>query len=412
MSPVGCAGSRWRRIVATVLAAAYLAMAAVPVAFSQDKEKLFVNDRSSAHLAAGRLDGQAMVDALALSRIPSAVWFKEGSPQETKTAVADVVNRAAADKAIPILVAYNIPHRDCALYSGGGAKTTADYIRWIEAFAAGIGTRKAIVVLEPDGLGVIPFYRNLNGDLEACQPEGGNSSNAARERFAQLGRAVEILKALPGTRVYLDGTNSNWLSPGDAADRLIKANIARADGFFLNVSNFESDERVTRFAVWLSDCLALVTKGGLEAKSCPSQFHPAIYEDITTWTATDRAYDRAFGEAGLTRGPGAQKHAIIDTSRNGAGSWIAPAGKYKDAEIWCNPPGRGLGRRPALQTDNPYIDAFLWIKVPGESDGACHRGTSGPADPARGIVTPAAGDWFPEQARELIQFANPPLDNE
>ena len=410
MSPVGSASSRWRGIVAAVLAAACIAAAGVSAAFSQDAEKLFVHDRSGARVAAGTLEGQAKTDALALSGIPSATWFMEGSPKETKAAVADIVKRASAEQAIPVLVAYNIPHRDCALYSAGGAKNTADYIQWIKAFAAGIGSRKAIVILEPDGLGVIPFNRNVAGDLEPCQPEKADPAHAAAERFAQLSRAVEILKALPGTRVYLDGTGSNWLSPGDAADRLIRADIGRADGFFLNVSNFESDERVTRFAAWLSDCLALVTAGALEAKNCPSQFHPATFDDVTTWAETDAAYDRAFAEAGLTRDPAGQKHAIIDTSRNGAGSWKAPDGKYEDAEAWCNPPERGLGRRPTLKTGDPYIDGFLWIKVPGESDGPCHRGTSGPADPARGIVAPAAGGWFPEQARELIRFANPPFD--
>ena len=399
----------WKRAVATILAVACFALAAVPAAVSQEPEKLFVNDRSGAAAAAEVLEGQARADALALARVPSATWFMESSPEEARAAVADVMDRAAAEGAVPVLVAYNIPHRDCALYSAGGARDTAAYIRWIEAFAAGIGKGKAIVVLEPDGLGVIPFNRNVDGDPEPCRPEGADPAHAAAERFAQLSRAVEILKAMPGARVYLDGTGSNWLPPGDAADRLTKANIGKADGFFLNVSNFESDDRITRYAAWLSDCLALVTAGALEARSCPSQFHPANDDDMPTWAETDRAYDRAFAEAGLTRDPVRQKHAVIDTSRNGAGSWNPPDGRYKDAETWCNPPGRGLGRRPTLQTDNPYIDAFLWIKVPGESDGPCHRGTPGPLDPARGIAAPPAGNWFPDQARELIQHANPPF---
>ena len=52
---------------------------------------------------------------------------------------------------------------------------------------------------------------------------------------------------------------------------------------------------------------------------------------------------------------------------------------------------------------------MLWIKVPGESDGRCLRGTAGPADPERGTVDPAAGQWFVEQARELVALAQPPL---
>ncbi|WP_293842958.1 glycoside hydrolase family 6 protein [Sphingopyxis sp.] len=116
-----------------------------------------------------------------------------------------------------------------------------------------------------------------------------------------------------------------------------------------------------------------------------------------------------FERTGLRRDPASQKHAVIDTSRNGRGSWHPPIGKYSDAEVWCNPPDRGLGRRPTLESGNPYVDAFLWIKIPGESDGECHRGRGGPADPERSLTAPAAGSWFAQQARELIEFANPPM---
>ena len=56
------------------------------------------------------------------------------------------------------------------------------------------------------------------------------------------------------------------------------------------------------------------------------------------------------------------------------------------------------------------VDAYLWIKVPGESDGSCNRGIAGSTmDPEWGIVDPPAGAWFPQQALQLAQLANPPL---
>jgi endoglucanase len=372
---------------------------------------IFADPDSTTSQAAARLEGQSRHDALLLSRIASASWFAGGTPDIVEAKVRDIVDRATAGGQVPVLVAYNIPFRDCALYSAGGAADGAAYLAWIKGFAAGIGERQAVVILEPDGLGIIPWHPTLGGTVEHCRP-AGQDSRAADARYEQLRGAVAILAALPNARVYLDGTGSSWLAPGEAASRLIKADVARATGFFLNVSNFESDTRVVPYARWVSDCIALVTRGGLDARACPSQYGPADFKDHTTWGATDAAFDRLFEKAGLKRDPASQKHAVIDTSRNGRGSWHPPVGKYSDAEVWCNPPDRGLGRRPTLESGNPYVDAFLWIKIPGESDGECHRGLGGPADPERGVTAPPAGSWFAQQARELIEFANPPISQD
>lgn len=369
---------------------------------------LFVDTRGTTAEAAERLEGPARDDALRLSKIPSGSWLAYGSPDFVEGKVRDIVDRASTEGRLPVLVAYNIPYRDCALYSAGGAADSGAYRDWILAIARGIGDRSAIVILEPDGLGVIPWHRTLGGDIEGCRPEGKDEAAATR-RYEELRSAVAILSARRGVSIYLDGTGSSWLAPGEIASRLIKADVAKASGFFLNVSNFESDDRVIPYARWVSDCIALVTRGGLDPRECPSQYSPATFDDQRSWRATDEAYDGLFVRTGLKRDPSRQKHAVIDTSRNGKGSWKPPTGKYRDAEVWCNPPGRGLGRLPSLESGNPYVDAFLWVKVPGESDGECLRGTSGPADPERRVAAPPAGRWFPAQARELIELAEPSL---
>src|SRR6476659_8663777 len=103
-------------------------------------------------------------------------------------------------------------------------------------------------------------------------------------------------------------------------------------------------------------------------------------------------------------------HFVMDTSRLGKGSWPPKAvTTYKHAQTWCNPPDRGLGARPTTRTGNPLVDAYLWIKVPGESDGQCERGMGGGTAPGRGAADPAAGAWFDKQAAELLRFANPPV---
>jgi endoglucanase len=71
-----------------------------------------------------------------------------------------------------------------------------------------------------------------------------------------------------------------------------------------------------------------------------------------------------------------------------------------------------LGYLPTDNTGVTLIDAYLWVKIPGESDGECTRGL-GPGgttvDPEWGVIDPAAGDWFPDMALELVHNANPPL---
>lgn len=375
---------------------------------SGQPSSLFVDNQSTTAKAAERLDGVERDDALRLSKNPSASWLAYGSPEVAEEMASDIVDRASAQGQLPVLALYNIPYRDCALYSAGGAADSRAYREWVLGVARGIGDRAAIVILEPDGLGVIPWHRTLGGDIEGCRPEGKDEGAAAR-RYEELRSAVAILAERPRVSIYLDGTGSSWLAPGEIASRLIKADVAKVSGFFLNVSNFESDDRVIPYARWVSDCIALVTRGGLDPRECPSQYSPAVFDDERSWATTDKAYDRLFVRTGLERDPSRQKHAVIDTSRNGRGSWKPPAGAYRDAEVWCNPPGRGLGRRPSLQTGNAYVDAFLWIKVPGESDGECLRGT---ADPERGVKAPPAGQWFPAQARELIELAEPALPAE
>jgi endoglucanase len=361
-----------------------------------------------------RADAQLMTQMIAT---PQAVWVTGGTPQGVKQEVKKVVTLATVLHAVPILVAYNIPFRDCAQFSAGGATTMAEYNAWIDAFAAGIGNAKVVVILEPDGLGIIPWYKQFLGtDAEAgsyewCQPAEVNEATAADERFAMLNYAVDALKAKPNTIVYLDGTHSSWLGSGDAAHRLIQAGLELADGFFLNVSNYRFTEHLQKYGQWISDCIYLSQHSWWQVQWCASQYFPANPNDFSTWGLSDAAYDQAFADTGLTRDPSGQAHFVIDTSRNGQGPWT-PTTSYPDAQDWCNPPGRGLGLKPTANTGNDFIDAYLWVKIPGESDGECTRGL-GPGgttvDPEWGIVDPGAGDWFDEMALQLVHNANPPL---
>lgn len=354
-------------------------------------------------------------------RTPQAEWFTGGKPSSVKREVLSVVKRAARQNTVPVLVAYNLPFRDCAQFSAGGATTVQEYKDWIKAFAAGIGNNEAIVILEPDGLGIIPWYKQFRGlpseagGYEWCQPAEAEEATSADERFEMLNYAVSVLKARPNTRVYLDGTHSSWLGSGDAAHRLSQAGVADADGFFLNVSNYRLTEHLEKYGTWIAKCLWFATDPGSWGQGhfdwCASQYYPANPNDFSTWHLTDQWYADNVesqtwvpypGDAGL-------KKFVVDTSRNGQGPWT-PTASYPDPQDWCNPPGRGLGLTPTADTGNELIDAFLWIKIPGESDGECTRGL-GPGgvtvDPEWGVIDPAAGAWFKQMALELAKNANP-----
>lgn len=253
---------------------------------------------------------------------PQANWFG-GWSGEITTAVRNYVSAAERANAVALLVAYNVPNRDCGQYSAGGARDTGEYLTWIRGFAEGIGDRRAVVILEPDALPL------LTKCLSPADQE---------QRVALIAQAVDILESKPGVAVYIDAGHSYWVPAAEMAERLRRAGIARARGFSLNVSNFRADEELIPYGRQLIAALSLDT------------------------------------------------HFVIDTSRNGNGP--APASD----DDWCNPEGRALGRAPSANTGDPAIDAFLWIKRPGESDGECNG-------------SPGAGQWFSARALEMARNA-------
>ncbi|MGH3188247.1 MAG: glycoside hydrolase family 6 protein [Streptosporangiaceae bacterium] len=136
-----------------------------------------------------------------------------------------------------------------------------------------------------------------------------------QNRLAMIRRAVDQLATSPDTAVYIDAGNWRWRPANVMAPLLIAAGVRQARGFSLNVSNFNS-------------------------------------------TIAEESYGDEL--SALVHGA----HYVIDTSRNGAAT----------AQTWCNPPGQALGVPPTASTGHHLVDAFLWIKPPGASDGTCNGG--------------------------------------
>ena len=282
--------------------------------------RLYVSPDSSARRQAETWRRARPADAALLDRIasqPVARWLG-GWVTNIGREVNQTVTTITSSGALPVFVAYNIPNRDCGSYSAGGADGANAYRQWMRDLAGGIGGRRAIVILEPDGLA------------------GMDCLNAAarQERVTLIRESVQMLKAQRAS-VYIDAGHARWQPAAEMARRLTQAGIAEADGFSLNVSNFQAN-----------------------------------------------AINIAYGEQ-VSRLAGG-KHFVIDTSRNGVPG--------TDPSQWCNPRGRALGVVPTTNTGHPLVDAFLWIKAPGESDGTCGGG-------------PQAGAWWAQYALELSRLA-------
>jgi endoglucanase len=292
-------------------------------------QALYVDPQNPAALQAARWRAAGRTaDAAAMARLAKRpTAVWFADPGEVTARVRETTQKAAKAGRTALLVAYHVPGRDCGSYSAGGSDSPTGYRAWVRGFARGIGSRRATVILEPDA---IP-----QAVTESCL-----SAAAKAERYALLADAVKTFAALPNVAVYIDAGNPGWVRPVDQLVAPLRAaGIGAADGFALNVSNFYRTGTVIQYG---------------------------------------RALSRLLGGA----------HFVIDTSRNGNGPTLQddPGGPK-----WCNPPGRAVGRSPSTRTRQRKVDAYLWVKQPGASDGSCRAGA------------PPAGHWWPEYALQLVR---------
>jgi endoglucanase len=229
------------------------------------------NSNPAAWVRANSGDWRAASIQSAIASKPGARWFGNWSGDIT-TAVSSFVGAADASDKLPVLVAYNIPGRDCGSHSGGGAGSPEAYRTWIAAFAAGIGNRPAIVIIEPDAVAQLD-----------CLP----NDTERQLRLSLLRYATEQFRDhTPNTWAYLDGGNARWIAADTMAQRLESAGARNVRGFAVNVSNFYITSESVSYASAVNNSLS-----------------------------NRYGYTRSF---------------VVDTSRNGNGSngeWCNPAGR-------------------------------------------------------------------------------------
>ena len=263
----------------------------------------------------------------AMETVPQAVWLTSGTPSQVSATVTSTLRQANAERAVPVLVLYNIPGRDCGSYSAGGAQNTADYETWVDAIAAVIGNQKALIVLEPDALADLPSDCGYD-------PTQVNIPQATADRYTQINYGLTKLETGSQTLVYLDAGNSHWQAVPIMAQRLVQAGIQQAQGFFTNVSNYNLNNYETKYDTWVSECLAFGNdpeQGGWRLGNysyCASQYYSPRERSIRTKR-----------DVGLHRGVVSAKHGNSRTRH--AISWLIPAARVEgplNATIYATAP--------------------------------------------------------------------------
>ena len=368
----------------------------------------------------------------------------------------------AQDADLFMFVVYDLPGRDCAALASNGelpatAAGMAEYKKeYIGRIVNILGEEKyagitVVAIIEIDSL------PNLvtNGDLSDCRQVDNSSPFGYTEgiRFA-----LTQLKQLPNVHSYVDAAHSGWLGWDerfDEATRFIADVISgpqnpgptaapgwdSINGFITNTSNYTPLEEP-----YLGDPEAAGTDGQPLRSATFFDWNPVFGE---------LQFARKWKDAMQRYGAGDDLGMLIDTGRNGWGGPDRPTAKSSATNLnemvnasridrrphrgsWCNQRG-GIGERPQA-SPAAYVDAYVWVKPPGESDGVSTadfeidpNDTNKKFDPmcgpneenryaeeadstrGQGIGTgamdnaPHAGRWFEEGFKVLIENAYPPL---
>ncbi|WP_304608805.1 glycoside hydrolase family 6 protein [Glycomyces amatae] len=416
--------------------------------------QVYVNPTWSAN-AAAEPGGEAIADQ------PTGVWLDrtsaiEGndSPTTGSMGLRDHLDEAVAQGADVIqIVIYNLPGRDCAALASNGElgpddieAYKSDYIDEIVAIQgdAAYADLRIVNVIEIDSLpNLITNVSPRETATDNCDEmkANGNYEDGVSYAVAELG-------ALPNTYNYIDAGHHGWIGWGDTNEQydnfhasaelfgsLIGQNGMTADhvhGFISNTANYS----VLEEPYWAVD----ENVGGQPLNQNP-ELPWVDWNDFNN----EKDFTEAFREELVSNGFNDDIGMLIDTSRNGWGGDYRPTGPSSSDDPvtfvdesridqrfqkgnWCNQAGAGLGERPQASPE-AWIDAYVWIKPPGESDGASEeipndegKGFDEMCDPdyegnirngnnpsgARDDM-PISGHWSSEQFQELLENAYPPL---
>ncbi|AUX48312.1 uncharacterized protein SOCE26_098460 [Sorangium cellulosum] len=323
-----------------------------------------------------------------VQEIPTAFWLDRIAAVDRLAGHLDAalsLQNQLCEPVVPVVVVYDLPNRDCfaeasngelRVEDGGVERYRNEFIAPIKQILAAHSSQRIVLIIEPDSLPNIA----TNLGKKDCTPE---TEQAYRENVAHALKELDM----PHVYQYIDAAHSGWLGWPDnqKAGAKIFAEVIAAAGNPRSVRGFATN-------------VANYTQLRYTSESYDQQSNPCYGEFD---------YVDAMASALEAEGLG-DKHFIIDTSRNGRGNIRADWG------YWCNNIGAGMGERPKANPGGATrLDAFYWVKPPGDSDGVGQEG-----QPRYDLFcgkenadtrAPQAGAWFHEYFVECVKNANPPL---
>ena len=389
----------------------------------------------------------------AIANQPTGVWFDRisaiagnSSPTTGSMGLVDHLNTAVqqdqANGSSPLvfqMVIYNLPGRDCAALASNGELGPNDLPRYQNEYINPIrdilrrpeyASLRIVAIIEIDSLPNLVTNRTTRPTGTAqCDTMFANGGyvNGVGYALAQLGSIANVYN-------YVDAGHHGWLGWTDnfgasvemmrTAAQASGSTVANVHGFITNTANTSALQEPY---IQVND-----------------QTRPSRWIDWNQFN-DELSYAQAFRNQAVSAGFSPNIGMLIDTSRNGWGGPNRPAGPSTLADLnaridasridrrihkgnWCNPSGAGIGERPRAAPATG-IDAYVWIKPPGESDGSSSlipndegKGFDRMCDPtyggnarnnnnATGALpnAPLSGHWFQTQFAELLRNAFPPL---
>lgn len=218
---------------------------------------------------------------------------------------------------------------------------------------------------------------------------------------------------------YLDAGHGGWLGWSDNliafADVLVSMdmNVNFLRGFATNTANYQPIGSLCPFQSTDGLRNDYCLNGNNQDKACCAD--PCGLSTQWNQGNNEMNYAAALNRVMSQKFPGFVPRMLIDSGRNGVTDMRGQCAN------WCNARNAGIGVLPTVETDQvDLVDAYYWLKTPGESDGCTETLPDGNKCPRFDTMcasadsigsqigeprAPEAGHWFDYQIKQLAANA-------